>query len=334
MPRVFISYRRDDSSGYARGVFDRLSERFGQDNVFMDLEIAPGEDFVERIQQAIGSCDVLITLIGRSWLTVKDAEGRRRLDDPEDWARIEIKAGMDRQTRIVPVLVGGARMPTMRELPEALDGLARRQALEIRDVSYDYDIDRLIEAIARAAGEEPPPATTAAQRASGAKPAATGAAAGAVPGSAAAGATPRPAPSVAAPPAPPSGSKRKWGGKSAAIAAVVALVVVVGIVAVVAGGGSGDDGESSGGGGVISTLETNTGSTEDDFTEDYHQQFIASCTGAGSSETLCQCFYDGITNRFTREQADELIRQLFAGEGVPQELVEINDSCQASTPAP
>jgi hypothetical protein len=162
MARVFISYRRDDSAGYARGLYDRLAARFGLDHVFMDLGIRPGENFIDRIHDGVGSCDVLIALIGRQWLSISGDDGRRRLDDPDDFPRIEIHTALERaHTRVIPVLVGGAQMPAVHELPGELQGLASRQALEIRDVSWDYDLDRLTEAIEAEAGQPSAPERTA-----------------------------------------------------------------------------------------------------------------------------------------------------------------------------
>jgi hypothetical protein len=86
MARIFPSYRRDDSSGYAGRLYDRLSQHFGRAHLFMDVDtIPPGLDFVEAIQDAVGSCDVLLAVIGRQWLTSTDRRRRRRLDNPEDF---------------------------------------------------------------------------------------------------------------------------------------------------------------------------------------------------------------------------------------------------------
>jgi hypothetical protein len=149
MSSVFISYRRDDTAGHAGRLYDRLVQRFGEDRIFMDLQIEPGDDFVERIEQGVGSCEVLLVLVGRQWLTVEDSEGRRRLDDPNDFARLELAAALGRDVRIVPVLVGGARMPEADELPPELARFARRQALDLSDVRFSADFDRLVSTIER-----------------------------------------------------------------------------------------------------------------------------------------------------------------------------------------
>ncbi len=145
MTRIFISYRRDDSAGYAGRLFDRLSDRFGRDQIFMDIDtIEPGLDFVEVIEQAVGSCDVLIALLGRRWLNVADAAGQRRLDNPEDFVRLEIKAALERNIRVIPALVDGAVMPRSADLPADLARLARRNAVELRHSRFHADVDHLI----------------------------------------------------------------------------------------------------------------------------------------------------------------------------------------------
>ena len=146
--RIFISYRRGTSSAHAGRLADRLSAEFGGDYVFMDVDtIEPGADFVDYIEEAVGSCDVLIALIGGEWLECRDETGSRRLDDPEDFVRLEVGAGLERDIRVVPVLVEGAVMPRAHELPEPLQRLARRNALEVTDTRWRHDVGRLIETI-------------------------------------------------------------------------------------------------------------------------------------------------------------------------------------------
>eukprot|EP01041_Mallomonas_annulata_P016357 gene16357-biopygen9244 len=110
MDGIFISYRRDDSAGYAGRLYDRLAAQFGADRVFMDVAgIELGTDFVTAIEQAVGSCKVLIVVIGDEWLSTTDTAGRRRLDDPHDFVRLETSVALEREIRVVPVLVGGGR---------------------------------------------------------------------------------------------------------------------------------------------------------------------------------------------------------------------------------
>jgi TIR domain len=149
MPGIFISYRRADSCAYAGRVYDHLVDRFGEDRVFMDVDsIEPGADFIEVLQNTVGSCDVLIAVIGRQWLTATDADGRR-LDHPEDLVRIEVSTALNRNVRVIPALVGGAQMPASHDLPEVLAALARRNAVEISDTSFVPTLNRLIESLER-----------------------------------------------------------------------------------------------------------------------------------------------------------------------------------------
>jgi hypothetical protein len=144
---LFINYRREDTAGHAGRLFDRLSVRF-PGRVFMDIDtLEPGVDFVEAIEQAVSSCEVLIVLIGHEWVSVKDTAGRRRLDDPADFVRLEVVKALERAIRVIPVLVQGASMPRHEELPADLDKLTRRNAIELSDARWSYDVDRLIHAI-------------------------------------------------------------------------------------------------------------------------------------------------------------------------------------------
>jgi len=148
MVRIFISYRRDDSAGHTGRIFDRLSDHFGLDSIFMDVDtIRPGRDFVEAVRQAVGSCDRLVAVIGGEWLSISDATGSRRLDDPDDLVRLEVAAALERGIRVVPVLVQGARMPGAPDLPDALKPLATRNAQEVSDRRFHSDVQRLIEAL-------------------------------------------------------------------------------------------------------------------------------------------------------------------------------------------
>ncbi len=142
---IFISYRREETAYPAGWLFDRLVSHFGQAQVFKDVDsIEPGDDFVETITAAVGSCDVLLALIGDQWLTLTDANGRRRLDDPNDFVRLEIEAALSRDIRVIPVLVEGARMPRPDELPPTLSGLVRRQSLELSPSRFAADLGRLL----------------------------------------------------------------------------------------------------------------------------------------------------------------------------------------------
>ena len=152
--RVFISYRREETAYAAGWLYDRLARHFGGGQVFKDVDsIQLGDDFVEVITRAVGSCDVLLALIGGEWLTMTDAHGRRRIDDPDDFVRLEIEAALLRRVRVIPVLVGGAGMPRADELPDSLAALVRRQALELSPARFDFDTSRLLNVLDRTLAE-------------------------------------------------------------------------------------------------------------------------------------------------------------------------------------
>ena len=153
---IFICYRRDDAEGYAGRIFDRLNSRFPR-RVFMDvMAIRPGADFTRVIQDTVGSCGVLVAIIGRHWLTITDESSRRRIDQPDDYVRHEIASALNRNVMVIPVLVRDAKMPKPELLPPDLTLLAKRNALEITDTDFDHDIQRLITAIEDQLGERRP----------------------------------------------------------------------------------------------------------------------------------------------------------------------------------
>ena len=148
MTTIFISYRRDDAAAYAGRLYDGLRARYGEDHVFMDVDrIQPGENFATVIESSVRSADVVLAVIGATWLTATHASGRRRLDDPDDFVRLELKATLDTGQRLIPVLVGGAGMPAEQALPPALRRLAGVQAVSMSDERWDYDTERLTRSI-------------------------------------------------------------------------------------------------------------------------------------------------------------------------------------------
>lgn len=145
---VFISYRREDSAGFAGRIYDRLTRRMDPTSVFLDVDnIPPGMDFVDVLTERVGACDALIAVIGRSWLASTGKDNRRRLDDPNDFVRIEIEAALARGVRVIPVLVDGATMPKSEELPQSLKKLVRRQGIEVSHTRFESDAERLIRAV-------------------------------------------------------------------------------------------------------------------------------------------------------------------------------------------
>jgi len=156
---VFISYRRNDTGPYARLLKDHLSLRFPQTRVFMDLDsIEAGLDFEEVIRAALSSCHVLVALIGPKWATATDEEGHRRIDDPGDYVRLEIRTALERGVRVIPALADGAKPLRRQQLPPDLRMLARLSALEMSYDRFEYDESRLTTLIAKVlAATEPTP---------------------------------------------------------------------------------------------------------------------------------------------------------------------------------
>ncbi|MDX2161516.1 MAG: uracil-DNA glycosylase family protein [bacterium] len=151
MSRIFINYRRVDSEGHVGRMLDHLLQHFDAKDIFMDIEsIKPGQDFVETIENAVAGCDVFLIVIGPQWLTASDETGRRRLDLWDDFVRLEIAAALQREKRIIPVLVGRAALPSPDQLPEELRPFMRRQALELSHTRFALDMQKLIVAIREA----------------------------------------------------------------------------------------------------------------------------------------------------------------------------------------
>jgi hypothetical protein len=150
--KLFISYRRDDSAGHAGRVHDTLQREFGRDLLFMDVDSIPlGTNFLKVIGDEVTKCDALLALIGPGWLDARDEKGKRRLENPDDFVRVEIGTALKRGIRVVPILLEGARVPKADQLPDDLKELAFRDALEVRHASFPEDMDRLIRVQGRAA---------------------------------------------------------------------------------------------------------------------------------------------------------------------------------------
>jgi hypothetical protein len=148
--RIFLNYRRDETSGHAGRLYDALTARFGEDNVFMDIDrIEPGLDFTEVIGEAVSACDVLIALVGSRWATAADAKGTPRLENPEDFVRLELEAALRRDVRVIPALVQNAEMPSSDDLPEPIRPFARRHALELSDTRWAFDVGKLVAVLER-----------------------------------------------------------------------------------------------------------------------------------------------------------------------------------------
>ena len=148
MRAIFISYRREDAEGQAGRLFNDLARYFGEDSVFMDVAgIEPGRDFRRVIDEHVASCGVLLAMIGKTWIDATDESGRRRLEDPMDFVRLETASALKRDIPVVPVLVHGARMPRAEQLPEDLAELAYRNGVELTHARWDSDVQVLIKAL-------------------------------------------------------------------------------------------------------------------------------------------------------------------------------------------
>ena len=153
--KIFLSYRREDAAGFALALFGRLEQSFPSERLFMDVEggIGAGQDFVRVIEDEVSACDVMLVLIGPDWLTVTDEAGRRRLENPEDFVRIEVELALKFGKRVIPVLVQKTEMPRADALPEPLKALARRNAVGLTQERFKADAQGLIKALEDALAE-------------------------------------------------------------------------------------------------------------------------------------------------------------------------------------
>ena len=148
MGAIFISYRRNDAEGQAGRLYDDLVKQFGENAVFMDVVgIEVGRDFRLAIDKHVASCTVLLALIGTDWADARDADGKRRLDDVNDFVRLEISSALKRDIPVIPVLVRGAKMPRLEQLPLDCQELCYRNGVELTHARWDSDADILIKAL-------------------------------------------------------------------------------------------------------------------------------------------------------------------------------------------
>jgi serine/threonine protein kinase/N-acetylneuraminic acid mutarotase len=149
-PKLFISYRREETPSHAGRLYDAMAARFGERNVFMDIELEPGIDFIDRIAEVLSACHVFLVVVGPTWATLSNGGSRPRISDREDYVRLEVETALRRRdVRVIPLLVAGARMPHAEELPEELRALTRRNALELSDMRWRYDVGRLMGTLER-----------------------------------------------------------------------------------------------------------------------------------------------------------------------------------------
>jgi hypothetical protein len=143
--KIFINYRRDDSAPHALSVSQYLERAFGPGKVFIDIDrIRAGQKFPEVLERRLADCKVMVTVIGRNWLDARGDDGRRRLDDPSDWVRLEIVRALARDITVIPVTVGGAELPKKSDLPEELRPLLDYHAVAITTNGFRSDMAGLL----------------------------------------------------------------------------------------------------------------------------------------------------------------------------------------------
>src|SRR3954452_14800795 len=148
MPRVFISYRIADSTYATGAVADRLAAHFGKDNVFRDRDsLSLGSLYPKRIRQALEQSDLVVAVLGPSWLDIRDSAGRRRLDDPRDWVRTELHMAFEREIPVVPVLLDHTPLPDPARLPAPIASLSVSTYWRVRRDTFESDVRGLIDGI-------------------------------------------------------------------------------------------------------------------------------------------------------------------------------------------
>jgi TIR domain len=155
--QIFISYRRQDAAAEAMRLQEHLAARFGRESVFLDVaSLAPGRDFADAMRRAVESCKVMLVVMGPRWAMATGPDGRRRLDDPQDFIRVEVAAALRLNRPVVPVLVGGAPLPTAEMLPQDLRALTQFHAVSMGVGDWGADVDRLAGTLERQLGVRSP----------------------------------------------------------------------------------------------------------------------------------------------------------------------------------
>lgn len=156
--KIFISYRREDTSGESGRLKDKLEQVFGKENIFYDVEtLEAGLNFDQSIAKALNESKVLLAMIGPHWLKVADSKGVKRLLKPDDWVRKEIAEALKRELRVIPILVNGAEMPDAEELPDELKELSLKHAQELTSSRWNYDVGELTKVLERIIEKKPEP---------------------------------------------------------------------------------------------------------------------------------------------------------------------------------
>jgi hypothetical protein len=150
--QIFVVYRREDNAGFAYSIYTRLERSFGRDKLFMDIDLVPGERFDRVLSEAIANCQVVLAIIGPDWLNAQDRHGRRRIDQPNDWVRLELEAALGHRKTIIPVLINDTPCPSPEDLPKSLQEVVLFQAIRIRHEAFNKDVDELITSVRTALG--------------------------------------------------------------------------------------------------------------------------------------------------------------------------------------
>ena len=154
--KIFLNYRREDSGANALAIASYLERAFGADNVFIDVDrLRPGQQFHKELEKRLSDCKVMLSIIGPGWLDARNEAGDRRIDDPDDWVRLEIERALALDIVVIPLLVGGASLPKAAHLPEVLKPLIERHAVAITTSGFRSDMAGLTRDIRAIKGDAP-----------------------------------------------------------------------------------------------------------------------------------------------------------------------------------
>jgi hypothetical protein len=144
--KIFINYRRDDRAPIALNIAQYLERIFGADSIFLDIDrLRAGEQFPLVLEKRLSECRVMLAIIGPNWFNASDESGRRRLEQPDDWVRLEIARALARNVRVIPVLVDGATLPKKSLLPEDIRALVDRQSFTLTNpAAFRHEVAGLV----------------------------------------------------------------------------------------------------------------------------------------------------------------------------------------------
>jgi formylglycine-generating enzyme required for sulfatase activity len=146
--KIFINYRRDDSASHALNVAQYLENTFGKRNIFIDIDrLRAGLKFKTVLEDKLGQCKVMLAIIGPNWVDARDG-GSRRIDNPEDWVRVEIERALARNIPVIPVLVAGATLPSKTDLPPTLQPLIEHQCATVTTTGFRHEMAGLARDVA------------------------------------------------------------------------------------------------------------------------------------------------------------------------------------------